>query len=94
MHSCRNFTVLPADSERRWNPAQQMKTQLPTKKQKQNLPDRSSNRHVLLGMKKTSSLNMEKDTGKLWKLTKLLNGEIPEKAQTVLKSEGEYIVQN
>ena len=42
---------------------------------------------------KTSSLNMEKDTGKLWKLTKLLNGEIPEKAQMVLKSEGEYIVQ-
>ena len=42
---------------------------------------------------KTSSLNMEKDTGKLWTLTKLLNGEIPEKAQTVLKSEGEYIVQ-
>ena len=36
---------------------------------------------------------MEKDTGKLWTLTKLLNGEIPEKAQTVLKSEGEYIVQ-
>ena len=36
---------------------------------------------------------MGKDTGKLWKLTKLLNGEIPEKAQTVLKSEGEYIVQ-
>ena len=42
---------------------------------------------------KTSSLNMEKDTGKLWKLTKLLNGEIPEKAQTVLQSEGEHIVQ-
>ena len=42
---------------------------------------------------KTSSLNMEKDTGKLWKLTKLLNGEIPEKAQTVLQSEGEFIVQ-
>ena len=42
---------------------------------------------------KTSSLNMEKDTGKLWTLTKLLNGEIPGKAQTVLKSEGEYIVQ-
>ena len=40
---------------------------------------------------KTSSLNIEKDTGKLWKLTKLLNGEIPEKAQTVLKSEGKYI---
>ena len=36
---------------------------------------------------------MEKDTGKLWKLTKLLNGEIPEKAQTVLQSEGELIVQ-
>ena len=36
---------------------------------------------------KKSSLNMEKDTGKLWKLTKLLNGEIPEKAQTVLQSE-------
>ena len=42
---------------------------------------------------KTSSLNMEKDTGKLWKLTKLLNGEIPEKAQTVIQSEGEFIVQ-
>ena len=42
---------------------------------------------------KTSSLNMKKDTGKLWKLTKLLNGEIPEKAQTVLQSEGELIVQ-
>ena len=42
---------------------------------------------------KTSSLNMEKDTGKLWKLTKLLDGEIPEKAQTVLQSEGELIVQ-
>ena len=40
---------------------------------------------------KTSSLNMEKDTGNLWKLTKLLNGEIPEKAQTVLQSEGELV---
>ena len=38
-------------SERRWNLAQQMKTQLPTTKPKQNLPDRSSNRHMLLGMK-------------------------------------------
>ena len=35
---------------------------------------------------------MEKDTGKLWKLTKLLNGEIPEKAQTALQSEGELTV--
>ena len=43
--------------------------------------------------KKPSSLNNEKDTGKLWKLTKLLNGEIPEKAQMVLQSEGELIVQ-
>ena len=42
---------------------------------------------------KTSSLNMEKDTGKLWKLTKLLNGEIPEKAHTVLQSEEELVVQ-
>ena len=42
---------------------------------------------------KKSSLNMEKDTGKLWKLTKLLSGEILEKAQTVLLSEGELIVQ-
>ena len=29
---------------------------------------------------RTSSLNMEKDTDKLWKLSKLLNGEIPEKS--------------
>ena len=36
---------------------------------------------------------MEKDARKLWKLTKLLNGEIPEKAQTVLQSEGELIFQ-
>ena len=33
------------------------------------------------------------DTGKLWKLTKLLNGETPEKAQTVPQSEGKLIVQ-
>ena len=42
---------------------------------------------------KTSSLNMEKDTVKLWKLTKLLNGEILQKAQTVLQSEGELVVE-
>ena len=44
-------------------------------------------------LEKTSSFNMVKDTGKLWKLTKLLNGEIPEKVQTVLRSEGELIAQ-
>ena len=44
-------------------------------------------------MKKNVFLNMEEDTDKLWKLTKLLNGEIPCKAQTVLQSEGELIVQ-
>ena len=37
---------------------------------------------------KTSSLNMEKDTGKLWTLTKLLNGEIPEKSTDGSKVRG------
>ena len=36
---------------------------------------------------------MEKGTEKLWKLTKLLNGDSPEKAQAVLQSEGELVVQ-
>ena len=36
---------------------------------------------------------METDTNKLLKLTKLLNGDNPGKAQTVLQSEGEVILQ-
>ena len=40
---------------------------------------------------KTSSLNMERDTYKLWKLTKLLNDDNPERQQTVLESEGELL---
>ena len=51
--------VLSADSERRWNPAQQMITHLHTTKLKQNLPDSGFNRHALLGMKKPTSLNVE-----------------------------------
>ena len=39
---------------------------------------------------KTKSLNMERDTSKLWNLTKALNDEKPEKRQTVLKVNGEY----
>ena len=35
----------------------------------------------------------KKDSYKLWKLTKLLNGVSPEKAQAVLQSEGELITQ-
>ena len=42
---------------------------------------------------KTSSPNMEKDTDKLRNLTKLLNGDNPKKAQTVLQSEGELLVE-
>ena len=42
---------------------------------------------------KTSSLNFEKDTCKLWKLTKLLNQDIPERRQTVLESEEELLTQ-
>ena len=36
---------------------------------------------------------MEKDSFKLWKLTKLPNGDRPEKAQAILQSEEELIVQ-
>ena len=57
MHSCKNSTVLPADSERRWN-FYPTDDNIAASKPKQNLPDRSSNRHALPGMKKTSSLNM------------------------------------
>ena len=42
---------------------------------------------------KTSSLNFEKDTCKLWKLTKLLNKGNPERRKKVLKSEGELFTQ-
>ena len=41
---------------------------------------------------KTSSLNFEKDTYKLRKLTKLLNEENPERRQTVIES-GELLTQ-
>ena len=41
---------------------------------------------------KTSSLNMEKDTGKLWTLTKLLNGEIKEKKHRRFYSQRENIL--
>ena len=36
---------------------------------------------------------METDSDKLWKLTKLPNGDSQEKTRTVLQSEGELIVQ-
>ena len=36
---------------------------------------------------------MEKDTTKWWILTKLLNGDNPEKRQTVIKSENEQLTQ-
>ena len=42
---------------------------------------------------KTSSLNFEKDICKLWKLTKLLNEDNPERRQTVPESEGELLTQ-
>ena len=42
---------------------------------------------------KTSSLNLKKDTCKLWKLTKLLNEDNPESRKTVLESEGELLTQ-
>ena len=38
---------------------------------------------------KTQSLNMEKDTYKLWQLTKTLNGDHREKKQTVLEVQGQ-----
>ena len=53
MHSCWNSLVLSAYLERRWDPARQMITQMPTTKPKQNLSDKSPSRHALHGMKKT-----------------------------------------
>ena len=41
----------------------------------------------------TSSLNFGKDTCNLWKLTKLLNEDNPERRKTVLESEGELLTQ-
>ena len=40
---------------------------------------------------KTSSLNMEKDSYKLWKLTKLLNDDNPGRRQTVIEANGELL---
>ena len=42
---------------------------------------------------KVSSLNIKKDMDKLWKLTKLLNEDNPEKRADVLQSEGKLIAQ-
>ena len=42
---------------------------------------------------KTSSLNFENGTCKLWKLTKLLNEDNPQRRKTVLESEGELLTQ-
>jgi hypothetical protein len=39
---------------------------------------------------KTQSLSMDKDTFKLWQLTKTLNNDHPEKRQTVLEINGEF----
>ncbi|KAK7096645.1 hypothetical protein V1264_003726 [Littorina saxatilis] len=39
---------------------------------------------------KTQSLSMDKDTFKLWQLTKTLNNDRPEKRQTVLEANGEF----
>ena len=36
---------------------------------------------------------MEKDTTKLWRLTKLLNEDNPEKRQTVTESQNEHLTQ-
>ena len=40
---------------------------------------------------KTASLNLEKDTTKLWNLTKTLNGEKPEKTKTVLHADSGFV---
>ena len=84
MHSFKTSILLSADSERRRNPAQQMITQLPTTTLKQNIPDRSFNRHVAWYEKILPQYRKKIDSYKLWKLTKLLNGNNPKKAQTVL----------
>ena len=40
---------------------------------------------------KTQSLNLEKDTNKLWQLTKILNGDVQERSLTVLEHNGELV---
>ena len=89
---CKNSTVLSAESGRRLNLAPQMTTQLPTTKEKQNLSDTFQQTRSV-GYENLYSLNMENDSYKPRKLTKLLNGDSPEKAQTVQESEGELITQ-
>ena len=40
---------------------------------------------------KTQSLNLEKDTNKLWQLTKILNGDVQERNLTVLEHNEELV---
>ena len=58
---------------------------LPTIKQKQSSLKKNCKCNVTAGQKKTQSLNLEKDTNKLWQLTKILNGGVQERNLTVLE---------
>ena len=40
---------------------------------------------------KTQSLSLEKDTNKLWQLTKILNGDVQERSLTMLEHNGELV---
>ena len=64
---------------------------LPTIKQKPSSLKKNCKCNVTAGKKKTQSLNLEKDTNKLWHLTKILNGDVQERNLTVLEHNGELV---
>ena len=43
-------------------------------------------------MKKTTSLNLEKDSSKLWSLAKVLNEEAPSCSKTVLRVRSTFLI--
>ena len=83
MNSFKNFTMLSVSSDENTG-SQQSKSSIYTQKLQQTRA---------AWHEKTSSLNFEKDTCKLWKLTELLNEDNPERRKTVLESGGELLTQ-
>ena len=86
----RNSMKLFAQQEISWNKIQLIQMSLPTIKQK---PSSLKKLQVQRNswQEKTQSLNLEKDTNKLWQLTKILNRDVQERNLTVLEHNGELV---
>ena len=80
-----------AQQETSWNKIQLIRMSLPTIKQKPSSLKKKLQAQRNSWQEKTQSLNLEKDTNKLWQLTKILNGDVQERSLTVLEHNGELV---